>query len=352
MKQKGEIGIVEVLVIIVVVVIVAVILLPAFLSTGHPPSRRTATLSNFKQHGIAAQLYLSDHNDHLPLAAGMNETIGVLRWNLLHRVPEGWQADGVHNSPQRMVEDAQVVLNSLEPYRKNLKLTEQNNIPVFQHPGVNYAQATKPRAKVGIAYNGFLHAWSATAIQNPSKLPIFAAMMMKNNLDGFGISSPQLCCPKKGTCRFNPKGPPGTAWDAKICGKQYGYAWWGVGPDERFTTWIYERGMHFAHADMNARFIRLNAATWPNYSANINVNPWSSFCGKPAHPACYGYPEDGTPGEPLWMTDCVAPGKGPAKPTNFFYAGYFRPDSTYAYTNECDFGQILGGATKVSQPSP
>ena len=337
MYRNRAFTLIELLVVIAIIAILAAILFPVF-AQAKEAAKKTSTLSNFKQHGIAAQLYLADENDVFPLTAGMNEATGVLRWNFLTCVPEGWLADGIRNLPQRVNEEGQFVLNSLEPYRKNLGLMEQNGISTWQRPTTNYAQGVKPRAKVGIAYNGMLHAWSGTAIESPSKLPIFSATMMKNNLDGWGISSPQLCCPVAGGCRFNPGGTPGTAWLGATCGANYGYVWWGVGPAANFTTWIYSRGMHFVHTDTSARFLRLNAAYWTNFSQNINVNPWSSFCP----PGGVAGVCTGVPGEPVWMTDCMAPGSGAASANSFFYPGYYRPDSNFGYSNECDFGQIFG----------
>jgi len=328
MYRKRAFTLIELLVVIAIIAILAAILFPVF-AQAKEAAKKTATLSNYKQHGVAVHIYLADSDDTFPLTAGMNEAIGILRWNYQTCVPEGWLADGIRNLPQRVQEEAQFPLNSIEPYRKSGGLMEQVGIPLFFRAGINYAQAVKPYSKVGIAYNGILHGWSATAVEQPSKLPVFSATLMKNNLAGWGISSPTLCCPLAGSCRFNPSSTPGSAHDPAICG-QYGYVWWGIGAPGAFTTWVYSRGLHFVHADSSAKLFRQNMAIWPNYSQNVNSSPWSAF--DPAGP----------PGSPYWMTDCVAPGTGPATANSFFWPGYYRPDSNFAYTNECDFGQILG----------
>jgi prepilin-type N-terminal cleavage/methylation domain-containing protein len=346
MHRKRAFTLIELLVVIAIIAILAAILFPVF-AQAKEAAKKTSTLSNFKQHGLAVHLYEGDYDDVLPLTAGMNEATGVLRWNFLTSVPEGWRG-GTFNTLPRVDQDAQFPLNSLNPYRKNTGLTEQVGIPINLFAGLPYATPAKPWARVGIAYNGMLHGWSGTAIASPGKLPLFSATLMKNNMGGLGISSPTLCCPLAGACRFNPSTNPGTAWSSGTCG-QYGYVWWGVGPVPNFTTWVWSsRGMHFVHADSNARHIRLLAPFWPNFARNINVNPWSSFCDTATVDttlACYAAAvsnSKGVPGMPVWMTDCVAHGNGPAGNASFFYPGYYRPDSEFAYTDECDFGQILG----------
>jgi len=270
-----------------------------------------------------------------------------VRWCFQHRVPAGWQANGVHNTPDRIAQDTQFPLNSVLPYVKSLGLYEQSGMPTVAVAGVNYAQATKPRARVGLAYNGLLSAYPSTAIGAPGQLPLIWAGLFKQNRDGLGLTSPVLWCndPTGATCQFKAGEPPQPDWDgaATPCAVygapgDYGYAWWGFAAPGVTTTYVYGRGLHFAASDSSARFKNIgNLPFWPLYqTGNANTNPWSAFD-----------PAD-VPGSPLWMTDCAAPNvdatdtlysaAGPV----FFYPCYFRPDSEYAWSIEADYGQVYG----------
>jgi prepilin-type N-terminal cleavage/methylation domain-containing protein len=318
---------IELLVVIAIIAILAAILFPVF-AQAKEAAKKTSTLSNFKQTGTGTIIYTTDYDDLFPLAFGTQESNGAKRWCFYHRVPQGWQANGINNIEPRLSEDGQMVLSSVQPYVKNVDLYQQTGISVVAI-ATNYAQAVKQRARVGLAFNGMLHSWSATAIAQPSRLPLLSATMMKNNIDGFAISSPQLWCNAATNvpCRFNPGSPPQTGWDAGngLCNYgspgPYGYAWWFVGTSSNFTTWVYGKGMHFVASDTSAKFKPINAPTWPLYAYNQNEHPWSAF------------DPGGPPGSPYWMTDCSSPGGTKAfSNTNIAYPCYYRPDSEFSWT--------------------
>ena len=334
--MKRAFTLIELLVVIAIIAILAAILFPVF-AQAKEAAKKTATLSNFKQSGTASIIYSADNDDNFPLSHG-SDANGLNRWCFLHRVPAGWEANGVHNIEPRKSQDGQMVLSSIQPYMKNLDLLSQNGITVVTQAGAGYnLPGNTARARVGIAYNGLLHGWSATAVAQPSKTPLYSATMFKQNRDGFGISSPNLWCdsPSGGPCRFNPSGPPQAGYNGSgLCGYgdpgPYGYVWWGFGPASVMTTWIYGRGLHYVSTDTSARLLQVgDLPKWPLHAVNVNSNPWSAF-----DPA-------GVPGSPYWMTDCMAPGvnKSTASSTNPFYAGFYRPDSEFSYTvAECDHG--------------
>lgn len=347
--RKKAFTLIELLVVIAIIAILAAILFPVF-AQAKEAAKKTTTLSNFKQTALAFNIYATDADDTWPLQAGAaGSASGANRWCFQHRVPAGWQANGVHNLPQRVAEDSQFPLTSVQPYMKSLGLFEQSGVATVSVAGVNYAQATKPRARVGMTYNGMLTAYPGSAVAAPGQNPLVWAGMFKQNRDGLGLTSPVLWCndPSGAVCRFQAGGPPQPNWGVGTTQCPvgsfpdplfYGYAWWGFAAPGVTTTYVYGRGLHFAATDSSARFRNIgNLPFWPSYATgNANTSPWSAFD-----------PAD-VPGSPLWMNDCAAPNVDATGTTYdsagdvFFYPCYFRPDSEYAWTIEADYGQIYG----------
>ncbi len=331
MFRRRAFTLIELLVVIAIIAILAAILFPVF-AQAKEAAKKTSTLSNYKQMGTAFIMYTTDNDDLFPLAFSTRAS-GVPRWNYSHPVPHDWavetRGDTNFGDPIVRVETAVHWGSSVAPYVKNIDLWQETGMPVVDRAGSNYAGAQRTPAKVGMFYNGMLHAWSATAVNRPSFVPILSyASIFKKNWNGWAISSPQLYCPGTGPCRFNPSGIP----QPGVAGN-YGYVWWFVGPASTFTTWTYGRGGHFVYTDTSARWVPINAPNWTAWAPNVNVNPWSAF-----DPLGPNY----VPGSPYWMTDCVAPGAGPATTASFYYPGYYRPDKDQWADSECDFGQILG----------
>lgn len=319
MNSKRAFTLIELLVVIAIIAILAAILFPVF-AQAKEAAKKTSTLSNFKQLGTSVHIYIADQDDRFPLSFGTDGATSLPRWDAYHRVPQNWDNTAPFNTQTRQDEDAQFWANAMMPYVKNLEIFSQNGVPKTQNAGI-YANAVRARAQMGVTYNGMLHGWSGTAIAEPSKLPLVWAGMMKQNRDGVSRSSPTLLCdaPTPGPCIFTPGGRP----MAGNSDPTYGYVWWGFGtPATYFTTWIYGRGMVFANADSSARFRTLNSAIYPAASNNTNESPFSQF------------QNNGVPGAPYWMTDCVSPGR--AQGTEVYYPGFFRPDSDFNWDDsEC-----------------
>jgi prepilin-type N-terminal cleavage/methylation domain-containing protein len=318
MNSKRAFTLIELLVVIAIIAILAAILFPVF-AQAKEAAKKTSTLSNFKQMGTAIQIYNGDNDDRFPLAFGTDGATGLPRWDFYHRVPQNWDNTAPFNTPTRQEEDGQFWANSIQPYVKNNDMYAQNGVP--KTANVSFANAVRPRALMGMTFNGMLHQWSGTAITEPSKLPLVWAGLFKQNRDGVARSSPTLECdaPTPGPCIFTPGQlpQPGSA------GGNYGYVWWGwATPTAYFTSWVYGRGLIFSSADSSAKFRTMNAPLYPAAAMNTNENPWSQF-----DPA-------GVPGAPYWMTDCVSPGR--AQGSEVYYPGFFRPDSDFNWDDsEC-----------------
>lgn len=326
-NYKRAFTLIELLVVIAIIAILAAILFPVF-AQAKLAAKKTQTLAQFKQVGTAANIYITDSDDTFPLSMSFNSAGNIWRFNSYTGVPNGWTSTGARDVQPRKDEEGSSVWNSIQPYTKNLQVYEGAGL-VDYNPGFtqsNITGAPKP-AKVNLTYNGFLHAWSATAVNQPSKLPLMLENYKENTIGG-QLSNPTLCCTNVGPdCRFNPGGYP-QATAACAYGNGYGYVWFLSTTAADFTVWVYGRGMPFVASDTSARMVQFNAPAWPLYAQNVNSSPWSAFAAPNT-----GYPD----GSPYWMTDCVNPGG--TKPNPIFYAGYFRPDSEYNYTlTQCDFG--------------
>jgi prepilin-type N-terminal cleavage/methylation domain-containing protein len=325
---KRAFTLIELLVVIAIIAILAAILFPVF-AQAKEAAKKTATLAQYKQVGTASQIYLSDYDDLYMLSIPPDTTVGGLRYNSLWAVPAGWTTSGNRHLEPRKSEESMTGFNALHPYMKNWGLLAGTGLPTFDY-GVAQAPGAPGAALVNLSMNGMLHAWSATAVAQPSRLPLFSPTLMKQNIKGFAITSPILNCRANTyACRFtpggHPAGTPGQIYGGGGTDAIYAYAWWLVGSFGNFSLWQYGRGMCFVASDTSAKQMNFNAPLWPQFATNVNTSPWSSF--DPAGP----------PGSPYWMTDCVTPGR--TKWTEPFYPGYYRPDSEYSWTtNECDHG--------------
>ena len=309
---------IELLVVIAIIAILAAILFPVF-AQAKEAAKKTATLSQYKQIGTGAQIYLADYDDNFPLAFAFNTVGNTWRWGSYHATPAGWSSSAARNVDPRKTEETMYVHNSMYPYVKNYDMLGANGLT---NVNVLTQAAGQPVPKgVNITMNGMLHAWSGTAISNPSKVVAFWPGMFKQNLLGASLSQPMLDCFGAGSaCRFTPDaGPQGGT-------PTYGYSWFLVGSAGNFTAWQYGRGMPMIAADTSARIYQFNAPNWPAYAENVNSSPFSAF------------DPGGPPGSPYWMTDCVSPG-GTKGAGRTYYPGFFRPDSEFNYTaQQCDFG--------------
>lgn len=293
-------------------------------------AKKTATLAQYKQVGTGIQIYISDYDDVFPLSYGPNGATNGWRHGSYHAFPNGSSSTFGRDLEPRKSEEAMIAPNAIYPYVKNWGLYAGTGLPTAINPGfVQSTVAGAPRMELAnLAFNGILHAWSATAVAQPSRLPLLSPTMMKQNLRGAVITSPALDCLTTGgqQCRFAPDVFPAGVAGPFNGGAPYGYVWWGVGDAGNFSLWQYGRGMAFVAADTSARMLNFNAPNWPQYAENVNSSPWSAF------------DPSGPPGSPYWMTDCVSPG-GTKGGGRIYYPGYYRPDSEYNWTlQQCDFG--------------
>ncbi len=275
---------IELLVVIAIIAILAAILFPVF-AQAKEAAKKTATLSNFKQTGTSTLMYAADTDDVLPLAWSFD---GVdWRWNFLTSVPNGWRNNGVHNVEPRRSQDGLHWANSLQTYVKNFELMEMNGMPLTEVVTDGIVPGFR-KAKVGIAFNGLLHAYSGTAIEQPSRIPMYWAGGGKQNRNGFALTNPALNCAGQGAgCRF------GTS----------PAAWFGME-----SLAVYGQGMHFVASDTSAKLRNLRTSTnTAAPSTDYYNNPFSTV---------------NAANQPQGMWFCTATG------ATVSYPCVFRPDQT------------------------
>lgn len=340
---KRAFTLIELLVVIAIIAILAAMLFPVY-AQAKESAKKTTTLSNFKQTGLAFLIYTTDNDDHFPLQAGRAVSGGVnpMRWCFQTSVPAGWRNLAPFNTAQRIEEDNQFPFNSTLPYFKSSEIATMTGMPTVNVAGVDYNLRRLTPARIGMTFNGMLSQWSSSAIATPSRLPLVWPGMWKQNRHGLAIGSPNLWCnnPNGGPCQFNPSGGPQPGFNGNgLCPfgdpGPYGYVWWGFGAPVENSVWMYGRGIHMSSTDSSARYITIgNLPNWPNVSCgNANTNPWSSFS------------PGSTNGDPYWMTDCGRPGVPFGTAGQIYYPCYFRPDSEYNWSIEADYGQLTSGAT-------
>ena len=328
--MKKAFTLIELLVVIAIIAILAAILFPVF-AQAKQAAKKTVALSNMKQTGTASAIYLTDSDDTFPLETSYNTATGEWRvgtnggGSIYNSVPQGNATSSSRNVDPRKTEEGSFVLNALQPYMKTVGL--------FEAPGQTAVTVTttlvnaSAAAKINLSYNGILHAYSATAVSQPSTLPMFWQAFGRQNLQGLSFTTPMLdCATANKDCRFNPSGmPDGRAGG----GGTYGYTPWVNSTDPALiNVGVYGKSTVYVAADTSAKVRNWTGLPrWPKYATlNVNTNPMSAATAT-----------GGDDGSWYWMTDCVAPGT--TKGSTTYYPGFFRPDSEYNYTTaQCDHG--------------
>lgn len=235
--MKKAFTLIELLVVIAIIAILAAILFPVF-AQAKEAAKKTSTLSNFKQYATSAAIYTADSDDNFPLAWSYDSAGTIWRWNFNTSVPNGWRNNGTHNVDPRKSEDGLFWANSMQSYVKNNQILAQNGLPLTS-VAADPVVAGMSKTPMGISMNGLLHRWSATAIEQPSRIPLFWAGLGKQNQDGFGLTNPTLVCTAALAqgCMFNPAATGGAG------------AWFATG-----VVYTYGKGQHYAASDTSAKF--------------------------------------------------------------------------------------------------
>lgn len=272
--MKKAFTLIELLVVIAIIAILAAILFPVF-AQAKEAAKKTSTLSNYKQTGTGTAIYLADADDQFPLAWSFDGAGGQWRWNFLTSVPNGWRP-GAFSVDPRKSEDGMYWANSIQPYLKNYQLFQQQGNPLTSVVA-DVPVAGMSKAPVGLSMNGYLHHWNATAIEQPSVIPLYWAGSGKQNRDGFGLTQPTVVCTGIGArCQWTSDSSAGTG----------GVFQPGV------SVYTFGTGIHITATDTSCKFRNIPTSTntasptrdyYRNPYASVDPNTfvWTSYwtCG-------------------------------------------------------------------------
>lgn len=284
--MKRAFTLIELLVVIAIIAILAAILFPVF-AQAKEAAKKTQYISNMKQTGTAVAIYSSDADDLLPQAYMVRDT-GTWAYGVVTPVPANSVQTAPWNNPIRVANSGSFWANAMQPYMKNFDMLAQPDGIQLSVAG-EVPTANVPEVKMGIVYNGYLHAFSGTAINNVAVVPLFWHQQ-KNNYSRRGFSNPALVCAggdptASSPCQWNPGGPPNGITGSSNAG----YYAYGGGA----TTWQYggRRGV----------IVRTDTST-KSIASGTAVNPAAvSFAGKLSDP----WARVSTTGVPtnLWTCD-------------------------------------------------
>lgn len=295
---------IELLVVIAIIAILAAILFPVF-AQAKVAAQKTKSLSNVKQTGTSTQIYMADHDDHMPDVFG-HAPNGTTLYNYYNGFPAGW--DNIIYEQQ----DSTCWGNSLQPYMKNMELFEApsigNTIMTAVFGSGAYANPRKTPGKTALVMNGLLSTYNHTAITDPARLVVFWYGYGKENLVGAINMNPALFCnePGNGVCRFNPGGPPQPG--SSCAGGGSCDIIWVPYTDSNDSVWFYGRGQNMGRADTSAKFYKLGGT--PNVDKNSYDDPYRRY---------------GRQGD-YWLATHRCHTNGSHR-----YMSFFRPDSEFNY---------------------
>jgi len=303
--MKRAFTLIELLVVIAIIAILAAILFPVF-AQAKLAAKKTQHISNYKQTGTAAQIYMADYDDLFPQAMVRRPVVGTWFYGGVHPVPANAITTAPWNTPERIAMATNFWANSMQPYMKNLQLFEQPGAPkVNTVAGETFNAAVKP-AQMGLTMNGYLHTYSSTSIQNQSAVPLFWNVQ-SINFTGRGLSTPAMLCEGANTeCQFNPGGAPnGTAGSS--------HAGYYVYSTTQYTTWQYGKKGVVVRADSSTKALNQGSTESPAFVAwgGKLLDPWAAVA-----------PGTGI-AQSLWACDSTFNGQGAGNAWC-----YFRPDRT------------------------
>lgn len=308
---------IELLVVIAIIAILAAILFPVF-AQAKEAAKRTQALSNTKQSATALAIYTADNDDYFPMAFSRRAN-GTWRWGTIHPAPTGVVAGGGWNSPQLNAEVSNVWHNSIQPYMKNSQLFAQPQQTMTTIAGEVFDPAIRPW-DMGMTFNGLLHTYSGTAIEQPSAVPTMWPGTGTIGLRGRAGANPSLRCSSAGNepCLFNPSGAPQPSLPA---GANHS-AFFGYGNfTGAYRPWLSSNnGTVMARADTSARFYRIatNRTDDPNA---VNTDPFVD----PIHAINTTVSPVGTS---WWYNTCRSGDEVATDASQPRYICFFRPDRT------------------------
>jgi len=284
MKGAGNRGftLIELLVVIAIIAILAAILFPVF-AQAKAAAKKTASLSNLKQLGTSAQIYLNDSDDTFPITYAADPA-GGYTYDRYMPVPANWPSP---LTAEELNRNQAFWANNLQPYMKSLDLLKSPSAQVKDAPEDDTAPSPPPanvKNAISYTYNGLLNDWSSTAVAAPSSLPVFWEGRGAWAARGIGYVNPFLQCDDYSQpCRYIPPSPScdgSQNGDGSVTSRgtnSTGYA-------------VNGSGIIYSYADSSAKFRKIgipnSAQTDPrsdpffSYTNNVPKGAWydSNYC--------------------------------------------------------------------------
>ncbi len=269
-QRASGFTLIELLVVIAIIAILAAILFPVF-AQARDKARGASCLSNTKQLGLAAIMYLEDYDELYPISAGAYPGLGWLTDYYLG-TPANWRPNSSQN---RINAYGGAWANVIQPYIKNWGIYTCPSGQLYQVGGswaADYADPVAPPQNTSYQYNGLLHAYPEAGVHLVTEVPLFWEGDGKATLQGATTNNPALvCADPTQPCTFVPSSD---TCDGSINGQT----------SEMFlssgTMWIHSNGANFVLADGHAKWRRLGGTfTTGNYSfQNPPANPAFTDC--------------------------------------------------------------------------
>lgn len=278
MNMKKAFTLIELLVVIAIIAILAAILFPVF-AQAKAAAKKAAEISNYKQNGLAFNIYTTDYDDLYPLAYGASTNAsGQPTWiRTLIPSPARWPA-GRTEAEYTSWEVSWA--NSTHAYRKNSDLLKSP-------AGVDRSIATFPYTsapvwRVNQQMNGTLNAYSTTAVNLPSQTPLLSQNRGTMNIVGWSTANPFLICASAGPCQFVPSSPTCNGANGTYSEMYF---------DTGFTQWVHGRGQIVTMTDSSTKWRSMNGPVgqrsdfrtmyWTRFSATgTSSTEWqdTNFC--------------------------------------------------------------------------
>lgn len=267
MRNKRAFTLIELLVVIAIIAILAAILFPVF-AQAKTAAKKIQTISNMKQLGTATLIYVADYDDLFPSAYWIQANSIIRTWPVYSSTY--YPADSSGNWAGVAGLDGMHTLwhNSIEPYKKNLELTEVAGVQknAFAIP----ATATRGQGYSALNMNGLLHHWPTTAVNNPSKVPLVWAGLGAWNQGGLAHTNPQL------ECGSSPLPQTGCIYGSSLNGGVQ--VRFGTGsPFVANSHHLYAGGTIVTNTDSSTRFIRIGNGTADALNNNPFGDPWAAY---------------------------------------------------------------------------
>lgn len=192
MNTKKAFTLIELLVVIAIIAILAAILFPVF-AQAKVAAKKASSLSNAKQIGIAANIYESDADDHLPLivAGGFNDMWSSVTGNgpnrghgIVELLDPYMKSRPMWVDPVRGDVDGIWAAAPTTDATKRYTIRNQNRFPQY---GYNYEFLSPVNVGVNLDCNGGSFGRSSTQAIHPSSTIMFAESKAGNVLETRGI---------------------------------------------------------------------------------------------------------------------------------------------------------------------